>query len=122
MVVLYIVVLVALAAVVGFWLGQRRARWFVMLATGAVLAILSAFVLQSMGLEAPVGIPVIVVCLALNQGAYVVGLLAGDGDGDGGRRNGTLSQQQAYKSPSDGRNDDVRHKREWQYEAPSHGG
>jgi hypothetical protein len=118
--VIYIAILVVLSAVSGFVLGQRRLRWFWILAVGAVLAILAASVLQNMGLEAPVGIPVIVVCLMLNQGAYVIGLLAGDGDG--GRRNGTLPQQQADKSPSDGGDNDVRHQREWQYEAPSHGG
>jgi hypothetical protein len=119
-IVMSIAILVALAAVSGFVLGQRRLRWFFMLPVAAVLAILSAFVLQNMGLEAPIGIPVIVVCLTLNQGAYVIGLLSGDGSG--GRRNGTLPHQQADKLPGDGRDNDVRHEREWQYEAPVHRG
>jgi hypothetical protein len=116
LIVISISILVALAAVVGFLLGQRRARWFLMFAMGAVLAMLSALVLQNMGLEPAIGIPVIAACLTLYQGAYVLGLLAGDGDG--GRRSGTLPQQQADKSPGDGRDDDVRHQCEWQYEAP----
>jgi hypothetical protein len=69
--------LVALAAVSKFLLGQRRLRWFVMLALGAVFAILTAWVLQTMGFEAPIGIAVIVTCLTLYQGAYVVGLSCG---------------------------------------------
>jgi hypothetical protein len=77
--VISIGILVALAAVSGFLLGQRRLRWFVMLAVGALLATLSAWVLQNMGFEAAIGIPVIVACLALYQGAYVLGLLADDG-------------------------------------------
>jgi hypothetical protein len=110
--VISIGILVVLAAVSGFLLGQRRLRWFVMLAVGALFAILSAWVLQKTSFEAAIGIPVIVACLALYQGGYVLGLLADDGDG--GRRSGTLSQQEADKPPSDGRDDDVGHKREWQ--------
>jgi hypothetical protein len=119
LIVISIAILVSLAAASGFLLGQRRMRWFVMLAVGAVFAILSAFVLQKMGLEAAIGIPVIVVSLTLYQGAFVLGLLAGDGDG--GRRNGSLSQQQADKSPSDRPDDDVRHECERQYEGPFRG-
>ena len=48
-----------------------------MLALGAVFAILTAWVLQTMGFEAPIGIAVIVTCLTLYQGAYVVGLSCG---------------------------------------------
>jgi hypothetical protein len=115
--VISIGILVALAAVSGFLLGQRRLRWFVMLAVGALLAVLSAWVLQNMGFEAAIGIPVIVACLALYQGAYVLGLLADDDDG--GRRGGTLPRQEVDKSPSDDCDDDIGHKREWQYEGPS---
>jgi hypothetical protein len=71
-----------------------------MLTLEAVLAILLAFILRNMGLEAAIEIPVIVACLTLYQGAHVLGLLAGDGDG--GRRSGTLPQQasqQAAKRP-----------------------
>jgi hypothetical protein len=110
--VIAIAILVALAAVFGFLLGQRRWRWLAMLAVAAMLATLSAWVLQSTGVEAAIGIPVIVVSLALYQGAYVLGLFADDGDG--GRRSGTLPQQDVDKAPSDGRDDDVGHKREWQ--------
>jgi hypothetical protein len=119
LIVISIAVLVALAAASGFLLGQRRTRWFVMLAVGALLAVLSAFVLQKMGLEAAIGIPVIVVSLTLYQGAYILGLLAGDGDGR--RHDGSLSRQQGDKSPSDRPDDDVRHEREWQYESPFQG-
>jgi hypothetical protein len=107
--VISIAILVTLATVSGFVLGQRRLRWAMTLGVGAALAILSAAVLQSLGFEAPIGIPVIVACLTLNQGAYVIGLLMGNGEG--GLRNRTLPQQQADESPSDGRNP---HEREWQ--------
>jgi hypothetical protein len=115
--VISIGILVALAAVSGFLLGQRRLRWFVMLAVGALLATLSAWVLQNMGFEAAIGIPVTVACLALYQGAYVLGLLADDGHG--GRRSRTLPQQGVDNPPSNGPDNDVGHKREWQYEGPT---
>jgi hypothetical protein len=90
-------------------LGQRRLRWVTTLAVGIALAILSAVVLRSLDFEAPIGIPVIVACLTLNQGDYVIGLLMGDGEG--GLRSGTQPQQ-ADESRSDGYNDDPRHERE----------
>jgi Flp pilus assembly protein TadG len=93
-------ILVALAAVSGFLLEQSRARWFVTLTLEAVLAILLAFILRNMGLEVTIEVPVIVACLTLYQGAYVLGLLAGDGDG--GRRSGnhtSAASQQAAKRP-----------------------
>jgi hypothetical protein len=114
--VIAIAILVALAAISGFLLGQRRLWWFVMLAVAALFAALSAWVLQSMGVEAAIGIPVIVVSLTLYQGAYVLGLFVDDGDG--GRRSGNLPHQDVDKSPSDDRDDDIGHKREWQYEGP----
>jgi hypothetical protein len=117
--VIAIVILVALAAVSGFLLGQKRLRWIVMLAVAALLALLSAWVLQSTGVEAAIGIPVIVVSLTLYQGAYVLGLFADDDDG--GQHSRTLPQQDVDKSPSDERDDDIGHKREWQYEGPSLG-
>jgi hypothetical protein len=110
-IVISIAILVALATVSGFMLGQRRLRWVITLAVGIALAILSAVVQQSLGFEAPIGIPVTVACLALNQGAYIIGFLMGDGEG--GLRS-TLPQHQANESPSDLPNDDVRHEREWQ--------
>jgi hypothetical protein len=104
-----IVILVALATVSGFVLGRKRLRWVITLAVGIVLAILSAFVQQSLGFEAPIGIPVIVACLTLNQGAYVIGFLLGDGEG--GLRSATRPQQKADESRSDAR-DGARHERE----------
>jgi hypothetical protein len=102
--VISIAILVALATVSGFMLGQRRLRWVITLVAGIALAILSAVVQQSLGFGAPIGIPVIVACLTLNQGAYVIGFLMGDGEG--GLRSDTLPQQQADGSPSDGCNDE----------------
>jgi hypothetical protein len=80
-IVISIAILVALATVSGFVLGERRLRWVVTLAVGIALAILSAVVQQSLGFEVLIGIPVVVACLTLNQGAYVIGLRMGDGEG-----------------------------------------
>jgi hypothetical protein len=88
----FYLILVVLATVSGFVLGQKRLRWVVTLAAGVALAIFSAVVQQSLGFEAPIGIPVIVACLTLNQGAYVIGFLTGDGEG--GLRSDTVPQQQ----------------------------
>jgi hypothetical protein len=80
-IVISIAILVALATVSGFVLGERRLRWVVTLAVGIALAILSEVVQQSLGFEVLIGIPVVVACLTLNQGAYVIGLRMGDGEG-----------------------------------------
>jgi len=105
-------ILLALGSLSGFVIGISHFSWLATLAAGAVLAPLSAVVLQNQGFDALPGISVIVACLAINQAAYVIGASV-----NGGPRNGPvekLPQQRANDVPHDGRDDDVRreHKRE----------
>jgi hypothetical protein len=74
MVVLYVIVLVALAAISGFMLGQLRLRWAALAAVA--LAFLSAFVFRRIQLNAGVGIPAVAAVLAINHAAYLIGLMA----------------------------------------------
>jgi hypothetical protein len=104
-----ILILLALGALSGFVLGIGRFSWHAILVLGAVLAPLSAVVLQNQGFDALSGISIIVACLAINQAAYLVGTSRlNDGPQDG------LLQQQADDKPPDGRDDDIRseHKRQ----------
>jgi hypothetical protein len=108
-----ILILLALSALSGFVLGIGHFSWHAILAAGAVLAPLSAVVLQNQGLGAVSGISIIVACLAINQAAYVVGTIrADDGPNDGSVK--ALPQQRSDDEPHDGRDDDIRskHKRQ----------
>jgi hypothetical protein len=67
-----ILILLALSALLGFVLASYFS-WPAILVAGAVLAPLSAFVLQNQGFGALSGISITVACLAINQAAYVVG-------------------------------------------------
>jgi hypothetical protein len=100
-------ILLALGSLSGFVIGISHFSWLATLAAGAVLAPLSAVVLQNQGFDALPGISVIVACLAINQAAYVIGASV-----NGGPRSGPV--QRANDVPHDGRDDDVRreHKRE----------
>jgi hypothetical protein len=108
-----ILILLALGALSGFVLGVGRFSWSAILVVGAVLAPLSAVVLQNQGFGALSGISITVACLAINQAAYVVGAIrANNGPTDGSAED--LPQQRADDEPSDGRDDDIRseHKRQ----------
>jgi hypothetical protein len=115
-VVLYVAVLAALAAVCGFMLGQRRLRWTAVTA-GVALAFLSAFVLRRIELNAGIGIPSVAAILAISQAAYLIGLLSGDNRSRGAR---SLPRQQADDVPDERRNREVDHQREGQQDAPFH--
>jgi hypothetical protein len=67
-----IFVLLALSAIVGLTLGYYFS-WVAILVSGLVLAIVSATVLQKEGFGALAGIATIVVCLTVNQVAYLIG-------------------------------------------------
>lgn len=67
-----IFVLLALSAIVGLALGFYFS-WIAILVSGLVLAIVSAAVLQKGGFGALAGIATIVVCLTVNQVAYLIG-------------------------------------------------
>jgi hypothetical protein len=108
-----ILILLALSALSGFVLGTGRFPWSAILVVGAVLAPLSAAVLQNQGFGAVSGISITVACLAMNQAAYVVGAIrANNGPTDGSVE--ALPQQRADDEPHDGRDDDIRseHKRQ----------
>jgi hypothetical protein len=65
--------LLAVSAIAGLVLGLYFS-WIAILASGLVLAFVSAVVLQKEGFEALAGIAIIVVCLTVNQVAYLIGV------------------------------------------------
>ena len=67
-----IFVLLTISAIVGFALGFYFS-WIAALVSGLVLAIVSATVLQNEGVGSLAGIAIIVVCLLVNQLAYLIG-------------------------------------------------
>jgi hypothetical protein len=69
-------VLLAVSAIVGLVLGFYF-PWMIILASGLVLAIVSATVLQHEGLGALAGIAIIAACLSVNQIAYLIGATTG---------------------------------------------
>jgi hypothetical protein len=70
-------VLLALSAATGFAIGTSL-MWFAIVISGAILAVLSAAVLQIAGFGAVAGIWIIVACLIVNQAAYLMGLMRRD--------------------------------------------
>jgi len=68
-----IFVLLAVSAVVGLTLGTYSSL-IAILISGLVLAILSATVLQKESFGSLAGIAIIVVCLSINQLAYLIGV------------------------------------------------
>jgi hypothetical protein len=68
-----ILVLLAVSGLVGLVLGLYFS-WLAIGVSGVVLAIISAVVLQREGFGALTGITIIVVCLTVNQVAYLVGV------------------------------------------------
>jgi hypothetical protein len=74
-----VLLLLMLSAASGFAVGKSHFSWRAILATGLVLAPLSAAVLRSQGFGALSGISVIAACLMLNQIAYLIGATRGNG-------------------------------------------
>jgi hypothetical protein len=68
-----IFVLLAVSAIGGLVLGFYLS-WMAILASGLVLAIVSATLLQNEGFGFLPGIAIIVVCLMVNQIAYLIGV------------------------------------------------
>jgi hypothetical protein len=68
-----ILLLLAVSAIVGLVLGLYFS-WIAIVASGLVLAIVSATVLQKEGFGFFSGISTVVVCLTVNQLAYMVGV------------------------------------------------
>jgi hypothetical protein len=68
-----VLVLLAASALVGLILGLYYS-WLAVGASGLMLAIVSAVVLQKEGFDALPGIAIIVICLTVNQVAYLIGV------------------------------------------------
>ena len=68
-----IFVLLAVSAILGLVLGLRFS-WPAILGSGLVLAIISATILQKAGWSFLAGIAIILVCLTVNQVAYLIGV------------------------------------------------
>jgi hypothetical protein len=68
-----IFVLLAVSAILGVALGLRF-HWMAILISGLVLALISATILQKAGFDYIEGISIIVVCLTVNQPAYLIGV------------------------------------------------
>jgi hypothetical protein len=87
-------VLLAVSAIGGLVLGFYLS-WMAILASGLVLAIVSATLLQKEGFGFLPGIAIIVVCLTVNQIAYLIGV-----------RLSARGQQDKPSLPHDNPNDD----------------
>jgi hypothetical protein len=68
-----ILILLAVSAVVGLGLGLYFS-WMAIVLSGLVLATIAAAVLHQMAFGALAGIAIIVVCLTINQVAYLIGV------------------------------------------------
>jgi hypothetical protein len=68
-----ILILLTASAIVGLVLGFYFS-WIAIVASGLVLAIVSAAVLQAQGFGFFVGISIVVACLTVNQLAYLIGV------------------------------------------------
>jgi hypothetical protein len=68
-----ILALLAISAVVGLVLG-RCFSWIAILISGPIIALVSATVLQNQDLGIVAGIAISVVCLAVNQIAFWIGV------------------------------------------------
>jgi len=67
-----ILALLTVSALVGLFLGAYF-RWGALLVSGLILAMFAAMVLQNEGFGFLAGIAIIVVCLTVNQIAYLIG-------------------------------------------------
>jgi hypothetical protein len=68
-----VLILLAVSAILGLVLGFYFS-WNAILVSGLVLAFLSAMVLQNEGFGLLAGIAIIIVCLTVNQIAYLIGM------------------------------------------------
>ena len=103
-----VLLLLALSALIGFGLGTRF-RWPAIVASSAVIAVISSVILQIQGFGALPGIAIVVACLTVSQMGYVAAFL----------RPGRLFQEQAHQGPSQGRKEDVGRKDQEHQRPPS---
>jgi hypothetical protein len=75
-VVIVIVVLFAASAATGFLLGYFCLHWLFIVASGLIIALTAAWVLQANGIWLVAGIAATVACLTINQFAFLVGGMA----------------------------------------------
>jgi hypothetical protein len=106
-----ILILVTLSAFSGFVAGSYFS-WPALAVVGAVLAPLSAVVLQRQDFAALPGISVIIACLAISQVAYAIAIRLKNDPTEGDTEH-HLPQQGLDDIPRDDRNDDIHreHKR-----------
>ena len=104
-----VIILLALSALIGFALGTSFS-WMAIVISGVVLGAISAAALQVQGFGAFWGIAIIVVCLTVNQMAYLAGALW---------RSKGLFQKQADKEPGQRRNENIAGERHQQQKSPS---
>ena len=102
-----ILILLTLSALAGFVVGKSHSSWPALIVMGAVLAPLTAAVLQWQGFAPLPGIFTIVACLVVNQLAYVLAIRLNSDLTGGSAEN--LPEQRANGVPRDDRNDDSRH-------------
>jgi hypothetical protein len=86
-------ILLALSVAIGFALSAFT--WWPIVASGVILAVLSAMVLQMQGLGTVSGIAIITLCLTMNQVAYLIGHVR-----RGSRNNIAGKIQQKQRAPS----------------------
>ena len=104
-----VLLLLALSALIGFGLGTRF-RWPAIVASSAVIAVISSVILQIQGFGALPGIAIVVACLTVSQMGYLAAAT---------RRQDLLFQQQAHKEPSQGRKEDIGRKDQEHQRPPS---
>jgi hypothetical protein len=100
--------LLALSLATGFAIGTSL-KWFAIVTSGAILAMLSAAVLQIAGFGAVAGIGIIVACLIVNQAAYLMGLMRRDWS----------PHEQSDEEPRDSRGYRIARKNEQEQTVPS---
>jgi hypothetical protein len=103
-----VILLLALSALIGFALGTSFS-WLAIAASSIVIAVLSSAILQIQGFGALPGISIVIVCLTVNQMAYLAGAF---------RRSNGLFQKQADKEPSQRRNNNIAGKPHQQQKCP----
>jgi len=83
-VVIVIVVLFAVSAATGFLLGYFCFHWLFIVASGLVIALTAAWILQANGIWVVGGLAAIVACLTINQFAFLAGGMLRKGRETGG--------------------------------------
>jgi hypothetical protein len=70
-------VVLAVSPILGFALGFLHFSWVAIVVSGLALAIVSAVVLQTQGVDFFPAVAGVAICVAVNQIAYQIGVVAG---------------------------------------------